>query len=303
MKIGFSSAVCPGWDLETIVRGAATMGFAGVELRGLRGELHLPAAAELAGEPERVRQLLAEQKVELVCLGTSVTLDSRKPRVVAQQKAVAAEFMELASRLGCPNIRMFVGEIQRWDNRRAALSRIAAALSSLVPVASRYGVTVLVENGGDFPGSDDLWFLVDAVGHPAVQVCWNQSHARVLRERPTSSIPRLCAKIGLVHLADAAFDEAGTLLEYKPLGQGDGEVLRQLELLRGLAYQGYVIFEWPKLWVESLPGPETALPAAAQFLRQAIEAKQPVLSAYKGDKQAPRYIKRPAAAPPAAAAS
>ena len=42
MKLGFSSLVCPGWSLESIVTNAAAMGFDGVELRGIRGELELP---------------------------------------------------------------------------------------------------------------------------------------------------------------------------------------------------------------------------------------------------------------------
>src|SRR3972149_732466 len=62
MKIGFSSLVCPGWGLRTIVEQASDLGFQGVELRGLRGELHLPLVPELSGQPERVRGLFAEKK-------------------------------------------------------------------------------------------------------------------------------------------------------------------------------------------------------------------------------------------------
>ena len=159
---------------------------------------------------------------------------------------------------------------------------------SLVPVASRFHVTLLVENGGDFPSSRDLWFLIDAVSHPAVLCCWNQLSAMSGGERPTNSIPRLGNKIGLVHLCDATFDEQGVLLEYKPLGEGNAEIARQIELLRGIIYDRYLMFEWPKLWVDTLPAPDAALPAAVKFLRERVEDRQPVLSAYKGDKQAPK---------------
>lgn len=297
MKIGFSSLVCPRWGLEEIVVKAAAHGFDGVELRGLRGELHLPVVSELAANPKAVSEFFAEKKVELVCLGSSVTLESKKLREVAKQKAVLEEYVELASRLRCPNVRIFVGEVPRRDNRRRALSRVAEALSGLTSLLSRWKVTLLVENGGDFPGSDDLWFLIDSVSHPRVRCCWNPCTGRQALERPTVSMPRLGFRIGMVHVCDAEFSDDGVLTAYKPIGQGDAEVGHQIDLLKGLAFDRYVIFEWPKLWIESLPEPESVLPEAAGFLRERINARQPVLSAYKGDKNAPRWAARSSVTP------
>ncbi|MHC4698772.1 MAG: sugar phosphate isomerase/epimerase family protein [Planctomycetota bacterium] len=292
MKIGFSSLVSPGWDLETIIMNASAQGFDGVELRGLQGELHLPLVPELVRDPDQVRERFSDKNVELVCLGASASLTSRSPREVARQKTIIVEFVELADRLGCPYVRIFAGEVERGDYAPVALSRIADALQSLVPVATRHNVTLLVENGGDFPSSQDLWQLIDAVSHPAVRACWNQCHAMTLGERPTTSLPRLGSKTGLLHMCDAAFEEHGVLLNYGPLGQGDVEVARQIELLRGLLYDGYLIFEWPKLWVDSLPPPDNVLPDAAKFLRECVDARQNILSAYKGDKNAPRMVSR-----------
>ncbi len=299
MKIGFGSLTCPTWNLQTIVTQASSLGFGGIELRGLCGELHLPLVPELAADPQTVRAMLEEQKVELVCLGASATLTAKDPREAARQKGAIVEFMELASRLGCPNVRVFLGEVGKRDNPRAALSRAAEALISLAPIASRLNVRILIENGGDFPSSADLWFVIDAVESPFVGACWNQCHAMTLGERPTTSIPRLGRKLGMIHLCDAAFDESGALLEYKPLGQGHAEVGREIELLKGIVYDGYLMFEQPKLWVDSLPPPETTLPAAAKFIKDALAAKQPVLSAYKGDKNAPKFTSRSPASSPA----
>jgi len=292
MKIGFSSLVCPAWNLETMVANAAKFGFDGIELRGLCGELHLPLVPEIARDPDAVRRLFAENNVDLVCLGASATLTSKTPRMLAQQKGAVTDFMELASKLGCPYVRIFVGEVDRRDNQRAALSRIATALIALAPIAERLGVTLLVENGGDFPGSADMWFLIDAVSHPSVGCCWNQCHAMTLGERATNSIPRLGNKIGMVHVCDGQFDQAGVMLRYAPPGEGDIGARRQIEILKGLLYDRYLMFEWPKLWIDSLPAPESVLPKVAKFLREAIDAKQPILSAYKGDKYAPKLAAR-----------
>jgi len=294
MKIGFSTLACPNWDLATMVERAAEYGYDGIELRGLSGELHLPIAPDLAGDSDRARGLFSHHQVELVCLGSSVTLDSKKRGEVAGQKATLMEFIELAERIGCPYVRLFAGEIQRWDNRRAALSRIADAVLSLTPLLSRRNVTLLIENGGDFRDSEAMWYLIDAVDHPRVKCCWNQCHAKLIGERPTNSIPRLGNKIGLVHLTDAALDEEGVLLEYRSLGDGDVEIAKQIELLKGIVFDRFVVVEWPRLWTPSLALPETFLPQAATYLRERINEKQVVLSAYKGDKNAPRFAARSA---------
>jgi hypothetical protein len=47
------------------------------------------------------------------------------------------------------------------------------------------------------------------------------------------------------------------------------------------------------MWVESLPAPEIALPAVVKFLRERVDEQQVVLSAYKGDKNAPKLASWP----------
>ena len=64
------------------------------------------------------------------------------------------------------------------------------------------------------------------------------------------------------------------------------EIARQIELLKGLVYRGFVTFEWPRLWWSDLAGPEAVLPGAAEYLRARIAEQQEVLTAYKNDKNA-----------------
>lgn len=289
MKIGFSSLVCPNWDFKTVVTQAAAWGYDGVELRGLRGQFNLPLLPEVSADPEGVRRMLAEQKVELVCLSASASMDARNKAKRAEQRELIVDFIDLAGRLRCPFVKVFAGEVQRFDTREAALSRIVEGLAGLAPLAARVNVTLLVENSGDFSGSADLWYIADAVNHPALRVCWNQVHAMTGLERPTVSIPRLGSKIAMVHVGDADYSDSGVLEAYKAPGSGMIDVARQIELLKGVVYRGYLMFEWPKAWVPSLPEPESVLPETAKVLRACVNAKQDVLSAYKGDKNAARF--------------
>jgi len=298
MKIGFSTLACPNWDLDKVVDQAAALGYQGIEIRGLGGELHLPQVPSLAGNPGQVRDGLVEKKLELVCLGTSAALTMRDKTEVARQKGIILEFVELASELGCPFVRLVAGEVQKRDTANKAFHRFVEAIKPLADTAAQRNVCLLVENGGDFRDSWSMWQLVDTVGHPAVRICWNQVTAMTVLEAASLSIPRLGTKMALQHFADARFDERGVLLEHTPLGEGDVNVKKQVELLRGIGYRGYLMFEWPKLWVDSLAGPEVALPKAAEFLKAALAAKQPILSAYKGDKNAPKFAAGPTPALP-----
>jgi len=235
--------------------------------------------------------------VELVCLGTSCSFASRRRREVARNRVELDEHIELASKLGCPFVRVFVGDVPTGEVRERALSRVAQELSKIAPFAAEQKVTVLVHNSGDFAGSSDLWYLCDCVSHPAIRVCWDQCAAMVLGERPTISIPRLGSKIGLVHVCDAQFDESGFMVGgYTLLGSGHVEVARAIELLKGVVYQDYLVFEWPKLWEPSLAPPEAVLPEVAKYLRARVDETQPILSAYKGDKKAPVFKPLPAKA-------
>lgn len=297
MKIGFSSLICPGWDLATIIAKAKEYGYDGVELRGLLGAMDLTIVPEVAADPGATRARFAAAGVELVCIGASAAFDSTDPKVVAAHRLNVAEYIELAGQLGCPFVRVFIGEIPRGDNRYNTLMRVAATLQSLAPTAAKHRVTVLVENSvGDFGSSRDVWYVVDYAAHPAIRCCWNAFNAVTQRERPTTSIPRLGNKIGLVHICDGSFDPQGLLIDYKVPGAGQVELARMIELLKGIVYRGYLVFEWPKLWIDRLAAPEQVLPQVAKFLKERIAAKDPVLTAYKGDKNAPKFA-TPAASP------
>ena len=58
-----------------------------------------------------------------------------------------------------------------------------------------------------------------------------------------------------------------------------------IDLLRGIIYQGYLMFDWPKTVMPDLPAAELVLPQVQLQLREWIDTKAEVLTAYKGDKK------------------
>ncbi|MFQ5412687.1 MAG: sugar phosphate isomerase/epimerase family protein [Phycisphaerae bacterium] len=296
MKLAFSSVGCPGWDLATMVEKAREYGYEGIELRGLQGQMHLPLAPQLASNPAKVARLLRETGVELICLATSAAFHMPDPKQVADNRAQVRETVELAGALECPFVRVFGAELPRlklkllgYERRETVLARIAEALRELAAHAAGHGVTILIENSGDFTDSTAMWYLVDAANSPAVKCCWNPLNARSRNERPTVSIPRLGAKIGLVRVGDAKFTEHGEFEGHALPGEGNLELPRLVQLLKGMGYGGYLCLDWPKLWDASLADPDRAFPAAAAYLRPLLDEQPIVLTAYKGDKFAPKF--------------
>lgn len=292
MKIGFSSICCPAWDLKTIFEHAVRLGVDGIELRGLQGELHLPNHPELVERGEVLVDVCRKTHVELVCLGTSASFGHRRRREIGDHKSAVREHIELAARLHCPFVRVFTGDTPASTGRNGALGRIAEALAELVPFAGQRRITLLIENSGDLASSRDLWFLLDAVPHPALKACWNPVNGLSVGERSSLAIPRLGSRLGLVHVVDARF--TGLALDaYTPCGEGDVDLPLLLDLLTGIAYDGYLMLDWPKLWAPALAEPDQFLPPAVQYLRQLLSVERKPLSAYKGDKNAPRFVTRP----------
>ena len=289
MKLAFSSLACPTWTLEEVLDQAAAFGYAGVELRGLLGQNDLTLVPELNDDPEAVKAHFAQRGVELVCLGTSAHFAAPEPDDRQANMTLARDHVELAARLGCPLVRVSSGDAPRGSALAAALTRAGRALAELGPFAAARGVTVVVENEGELGRSENLWFLLDAADHPAVRGCWNAVHGLCTGDRPTVSVPRLGKRLGMIHPCDARVNAGGRVESYVPPGTGEVEFERLINLLRGTGYDGYLVFEWPKLTVKDLPQPEEVLPRFKTLATEILEAEQTVLSAYKGDKRPVKY--------------
>lgn len=294
MKLGFSSIACPRWDLPTIVAKAKEFGYSGVELRGLLGQMHLPLCPDLTRDPTSVKQYLAAEGVELVCLSSSAAFHYRDAHQVADNKAEAREYIELAGKLGCPYVRVFGAEVPKtrffgYESRDKVLVRIAEALRDLAPIALQHRVTLLIENSGDFVDSQAIWYLVEAANTPAVRACWAPFAAMTRNEIPSISIKRLASKIALLHLCDGKFDGLGGVESIEPPGKGSLNVPLLIELLRGIAFDGHVVIDWPKLWNPDLADADRVLPDAQKFLKPLLDSKPVELTAYKNDRNAPKF--------------
>jgi len=289
IKIGFSSSVCPGWDVQHIAEQANDMGFYGVELGAVRDEIHLPAAPDLQSDKDvdAVRKLFADNSVEIAALASIYALDAPEKHIRMRSQARTLENIELAEKLGCPIVRVPLGQPTGREPVEHCLARQLPHLAELARIAARRGVTLLACNSAGLPSSRSVWFVVDGVSHPGLRAAWNPVIGRSCGETSTLALPRLGARIRQVQAGDAAYDRDDRFAGYRPIGDGVIDNLRTIDLLKGLLFDGYVMLDWPQNRAEGMPAPEDALPAALSFLVERVKHVEPELTAYKKDKYAP----------------
>ncbi|MCG3129044.1 MAG: hypothetical protein CHACPFDD_03953 [Phycisphaerae bacterium] len=291
MKIAFSNVACSELPRDALLTRAKAWGYDGVELKFLDGRFDLTEAPSLA-DAEGIRSKLSAAGLTLVALHSSLALCDADPRSLAAKAQKLRSYISLAHRLGGPYVVIAGDVLSPRASRARAVERMIAALREIAVEAAERQVTLVLENIGDLASSRVLWMVHDAVRLPSVQVCLNQVNACVVGERPSLTVPRLGRKLAMVRVSDATFRDDRLIDSYVEVGKGQAEVSRMIELLRGIAFDGWLSVEWPRMWQTSLAPAETALPAAAKFLRSELARAPVVLSAYKGDKNAPRFAGR-----------
>src|SRR5882757_3665742 len=85
LPIGFSTLGCPGWEWGKILDFAQTNGFSAVELRGLQGDMDLPARPEFAaGRIEQSKKDVAAHGLRISCVSSSAEMHHKDPGKHAQ---------------------------------------------------------------------------------------------------------------------------------------------------------------------------------------------------------------------------
>ncbi|HYW65761.1 MAG TPA: sugar phosphate isomerase/epimerase family protein [Candidatus Dormibacteraeota bacterium] len=257
LPLAFSTLGCPAWEWPKILEFAESHGFAAIELRGMMGSMDLPARPEFA--PERIAQSkkeIAAHGLKIANIGSSSVLHDADPEKHAQQLADAKRFIDLASALGSPYVRVFGNEIK--GPKVEVVARVASSLHELGEYAGPRGVTVILESHGDFVDSPTLKDVLTRADSPHAALLWDAHHTYADgHEQPEYTVHELGSWIRHTHLKDSV--PAGKERKYVLTGRGDVPIERQVQALRKIGYKGYFCFEWEKAWHPDLEDPEIAL--------------------------------------------
>ena len=262
LPIAFSTLGCPAWDLQKILNFAGEHGFAAIELRGLQGNLDLPAHPAFAAERiAQTKRDILSRSLQVACVSSSASLHESDPEKRSKILAEARRFIDLASTLGAPYVRVFGDSpdsghpVVPGDELKA---RVAAGLRELGDYAGPRQVTVIIESHDDFTASASLAEVLHRADSKSVGLLWDAHHTFAeSNEDPKFTVRQLGPWIRHTHLKDSI--GKGGDRKYVLTGRGNVPIREQIEGLRSIDYKGFYCFEWEKVWHPDLEDPEIAI--------------------------------------------
>jgi sugar phosphate isomerase/epimerase len=261
IPIAFSTLGCPAWDWTRILEFAHQHGFSAVELRGLQGNLDLPSHPIFApGRMEQTKKEIRDHKLRIACVSSSANLYMEDSEKRAKELADARRFIDLASGLGAPYVRVFGGKAESDKNPvpdEATKARVAAGLRELGEYSGPKGVTMIIESHDHFTSSATLKDVLTAANSAHVGLLWDAHHTfAASNEDAEFTVKQLGPWIRHTHLKDSV--GKGEDRKYVLTGTGNVPIERQIKALQSIGYKGYYCFEWEKVWHPDLADPEIA---------------------------------------------
>lgn len=273
LPLAFSTLGCPAWQWPKILEFAQQHGFAAIELRGLQGNMDLPSNSLFTAD--RIAQTNSEiraHKLHIACASSSANLYIEDPEKRAKELSDARGFIDLASALGAPYVRVFGGKAPNDNNPvpdEKTKARVASGLHELGEYAGPRRVTVILESHDHFTSSVTLKDVLKTADSPHVGLLWDAHHTfATSNEEPEFTVAQLGQWIRHTHLKDSV--GTGEDRHYVLTGRGNVPIKRQIKALQSIGYKGYYCFEWEKVWHPDLEDPEIAIADYARVVGQCL---------------------------------
>lgn len=274
IPIAFSTLGCPAWDWPKILDFAEQHGFSAIELRGLNGgNMDLPSNPLFA--PDRIEQSKKEiraHNLRIACVSSSANLYFDDPAKREKELGDARRFIDLASALEAPYVRVFGGKAQTDKNPvpdDETKKRVAAGLRELGNYAGPHKVQVIIESHDHFTSSATLKDVLHAADSEHVGLLWDAHHTYATsNEEPEFTVQQLGPWIRHTHLKDST--GSGEDRKYVLTGRGNVPVDRQIKALQSIGYKGFYCFEWEKVWHPDIEDPEIAIADYARVVGQCL---------------------------------
>lgn len=268
LPLAFSTLGCPKWPWTRVLEQAAQMGYAGIELRGIEGEMDLTKRPEFQGTrlAQSVKDVAALD-LRITDLGASARMHEADPKVRAAQFDEGRRFIDLAHGLKAPYVRVFGDRLPAGEAKTVTVQRVIEGLRTLGEHAKGSGVGVILESHGDFTDSATLLELLKGAALPNVALLWDAHHTFVsAKETPVDTFKMLGSYVRHTHLKDSRPE--GTSVRYVLTGNGTVPVRDTVNVLVRNGYKGFFGFEWEKAWHPEIEEPEVALPHYAETMRR-----------------------------------
>jgi sugar phosphate isomerase/epimerase len=241
MRFAFMSFSTPELDLADMLSLADELAYDGIEPRLDADHRHGVEVECTAEERQSIRDLASESRLQLACLATSCRFADQEERDGMLDDA--HERIDLAGDVGAPCIRVFGGRYPERLTREEAIQGLAEALTDLADHAGEREVTVCLETHDAWCDPLHVAEVLRRVDHTAVGTNWDIMHpVRTGLASIEESFEALKPWIRHLHVHDGRFDQAS--MELTPIGEGQVDHRRALELLNDISYDGFISGEW-----------------------------------------------------------
>lgn len=277
MKPAFSTVACPEWTLEDVAEFAGATGYQGVELRTFgHGSVELACDPCKTG-PAKLRDLFEDAGVAPLCLASSIRFD--KPvwppiighaitdteRPVRETKSM----VEVAAQCEIGAVRVFAFELPPGEAREAGMKRVLSRLQLALATCRNTGVKLLIENAGSFPLAEDLAEIIERANNPLLHAAYSPAVAQTHGEDPVEGARLLGPRLWSVKLSDYHNETPARL------GEGDLDAERLVTQLARDRFAGWLVYEWPRLWLRELGEPTDVLTDACEKMYRWSGAANP----------------------------
>jgi len=258
--LSFSTLGCPDWNFDQIIDFAKDNQYKGIEVRGILHEMDLTKVPEFSN-PQSIAVSLKKMQdrgLVFIDLGSSCALHFPKGEERNKNLEEGKRFIQLASQLNCPFIRVFPNQLPKEVDRQVTLNLIIDGLRELGQYAAGMGVTVLLESHGELIYKKDLLDVMEGAAQPNVGLVWDICNMWIATKEPPAEVYALLKPyIRHTHIKDLTIVDKKE--EYVLLGTGIVPIFQAIDLLYRNQYPGYYSFEWEKLWHPEILDPKIAL--------------------------------------------
>lgn len=284
MKIAFSTLGCPNYAWRDIRAMAKDLGFDGIEVRFIGDErTSSPFSLENC---LHTKEKLSAIHLEIPCFSTGCSLNLIEKH--EENFEEIEKYIEIASKIGTPYIRI-LGDQKAAPGVSVDDNIVIEELKLLAPKAEKFGVALLVETNGVYADTARLRDVLNEVASDNVAALWDVHHPyRFFGESPETTLTNLGAYIKYIHIKDSVMEDGKVV--YKMMGEGDIPIESIMSALRSINYEGYVTFEWLKIWSEDLYDAGIVFPQFQDYMSKYREQSTSGGTLYDNAQKTGKYV-------------
>ncbi len=214
--------------LKGFVELCGDLGMEGVELLNK----HFLETGE--GYLRQLRESADSLGLEIASVNASNNFAVPDREKLEEQVAHVKKWVQVASRLGAPVVRVFTGHIAEGLDYGSLVPRAIEGFRKIAQYAENYGVTLGVENHGNFCNrADEVLKIVEEVGSSRLKTFPDTGNFLENRYEQLEKVAPLAVH---VHAKMYAFDEEGeeTTIDYRRVAQ----------IFQRVHYKGYFSIEY-----------------------------------------------------------